>query len=211
MTTPKVTLGKQGGLFKAGESQRPVVGRRDEKVGCELLRCQWSAVGASHWATFKRMCGLNGAGTEQIARGSSINTFSFVCPVGAWRLETWWSPNLVRFKADAWTVMEQNVEMIVAGAKLVREDFEFAIVVDHWEHILLKKNETFACVPDDAAVQVRRFRIARCIKTAKFTCANDFVRKHEKVAKDLVEPTRQERVVLLNVSLLRLLVNWTRK
>lgn len=75
--------------------------------------------------------------------------------------------------------MEEDIEVIVAGAQLVCQDFELAVVVYHWEDILLEENETFASIPDYAAVEVNGLGVACCVESSELASADYFLGEHD--------------------------------
>lgn len=57
---------------------------------------------------------------------------------------------------DGWLVMEEDVDVIKASAKLMAEYFQrmSAGVFHHWEDVFLDYVETFACEEDDVMVEL---------------------------------------------------------
>jgi hypothetical protein len=52
---------------------------------------------------------------------------------------------------------------------------------------LLEEDETFAGVPNDAAVQVNGLGVACGIESSKLSSANDFLGEHDQISEDLEE------------------------
>lgn len=150
-------VGERGGLGEALCCERDVVEGGEEEAGAgfgdgdggeargEEARVADGPAAVEIWA---------GGGTQGGVAGGG---FAFGCGGGG--VGEAGDGSLV----DAGLVVEEDVDVVEAGAEFVGEDFEVKVGVDHGDDVLLDDDKALARQPDNVVVELERFRVSRVV------------------------------------------------